>query len=593
MTTGAGMTDTTGDAAAAVRRPWLPPALAAVGHDQGSVGVLSYVVVDEIVDAEVTLAVADWPDADGDGRLRFHDLAARRHVVAGLAQVREQLYARARRGDEPVRRNPRIGDVFAAAVPAAAQRRLAAARDDVEWDDDLATLLPDPIHDLAAEAREAAKLAFYGAAAAVLDTAEADRRRLTEDLPPLPPAEPTAGAPTPLAWQLPADLLSDGDFVAACRQDPQSLVYFVLNVGDGDTQLLLLPADAQGRRRAIVVDVATTRKLPALLADLIDAELLAAGRSDAPAMLPLVVATHPHDDHIGGLRELLDVHGDDIHELWEPGYVHPSDVYIETMVALESRRGSIRHLQPTSGLTCYLDQVKLTVVAPGIGLRSRFDSYGTQINDASLALKVEFPATRIVRQPDDDEPRHANRVYVRNDPWALLLGADAQTTAWAQATVDFPEILGDHNPVLARELRLGAGRDPLRAHVFKLPHHASKHGLNLELVTRVSPQLSLVSCRAHGRYGFPHELALEAVREALVPVASRGGTRPPDHDLGIHYTCAVAGSGHADDAAPLGSLAVIVSPKRRTPLQLWRFGDEPRDTVRLQAARRMVRTAAR
>lgn len=479
-------------------------------------------------------------------------------------------------------------------MPASARAGLEAADDDVVWDEHLAELLPDPVHDLAAEAREAAKLAFYGAAAVVLEPDEGQRRRLTEDLPPLPPPAPAAATGAgPLAWQVPPDLLVDGDFVAACHEDPQSLVYVVLNVGDGDTQLLLLPADADGQRRAVVVDVATTGKLPALLADLEDVGLLAPPGRDGPARLPLVVATHPHDDHIGGLTELLELHGDDVGELWEPGYVHPSDVYIETMVALEALRGSVRHLQPTSGLTCYLDQVKLTVLAPGIGLRNRFDTYGTQINDASLALKVEFPATRIVRRPDEAEPQHANRVYVRNDPWALLLGADAQTTAWAQTTVDFPEIVGERNPVLARELRLGAGRDPLRAHVFKLPHHASKHGLNLELVTRVDPQLSLVSCRARGRYGFPHELALEAVREALAPIASRGGRRPPDHDLGIHYTCAVAGSDDPAEAAPLGSLALVVSPKRRTPLQLWRFGDEPRERVRLQAARRMVRTAAR
>jgi len=41
------------------------------------------------------------------------------------------------------------------------------------------------------------------------------------------------------------------------------LVYFLLNVGDGDTQLILLPESPTGRR-AIVVDCATSTKLPAL-----------------------------------------------------------------------------------------------------------------------------------------------------------------------------------------------------------------------------------------------------------------------------------------------------------------------------------------
>ena len=46
-------------------------------------------------------------------------------------------------------------------------------------------------------------------------------------------------------------------------EDPGALVYFLLNVGDGDTQLLLLPPDSNdGVRRLVIVDVATTSKLP-------------------------------------------------------------------------------------------------------------------------------------------------------------------------------------------------------------------------------------------------------------------------------------------------------------------------------------------
>ncbi|HEU4702647.1 MAG TPA: hypothetical protein VFS37_09215, partial [Conexibacter sp.] len=66
------------------------------------------------------------------------------------------------------------------------------------------------------------------------------------------------------ATDVPGDLLGEaGGFVAACK--PTDLVYFALNVGDGDTQLLLLPADAAGRRRCIVVDCVNERKLSALI----------------------------------------------------------------------------------------------------------------------------------------------------------------------------------------------------------------------------------------------------------------------------------------------------------------------------------------
>ena len=48
--------------------------------------------------------------------------------------------------------------------------------------------------------------------------------------------------------------LEPGDF--AKDVEPDDLVYFLLNVGDGDTQLILLP-EVRGLRQAVVVDTLT------------------------------------------------------------------------------------------------------------------------------------------------------------------------------------------------------------------------------------------------------------------------------------------------------------------------------------------------
>src|SRR4051794_2976137 len=138
------------------------------------------------------------------------------------------------------------------------------------------------------------------------------------------------------AWELPDTLLrpdSAGTFAAECTAAPDALLYFLLNVGDGDTQLLLLP-ERGGRRRAVVVDVATPHKLLALLDSLAGAGVLPP-LEDAPRLFPLVVGTHPHADHISGMPEFLTRFGRQVDEYWEPGYQHPSAAYVETMVALE------------------------------------------------------------------------------------------------------------------------------------------------------------------------------------------------------------------------------------------------------------------
>jgi hypothetical protein len=277
------------------------------------------------------------------------------------------------------------------------------------------------------------------------------------------------------------------------------------------------------------------------------------------------------------MPHFLDRFGSLIGEYWDPGFYHPSGVYAETMRAIEERE--LLHLQPTSGTSRFIGKVKVTALSPGIGLRSRFDSYGVHVNDASIALKIEFPAARIARKAED-------RRYLRlRTPWSLILGADAQMTSWAQATIDFPQ-LRHREGAIYRELRSAMGGDPLRGDIFKVPHHASKHGLNIELVERIAPRISLISCSAGpGRYGFPHHLALEAIREVRRPTSTTRAARPPDHELGIHYTSAV------DDSRqhkPLGSMAVLVSPMRGSDLRIWRFGDDPGDEFSVDHARELV-----
>ena len=358
-----------------------------------------------------------------------------------------------------------------------------------------------------------------------------------------------------------------GGFEAACA--PHDLIYFLLNVGDGDTQLILLPENAAGQRRAIVVDVAGASKLSSFLDHLATSSLL----PETTRLFSLVVATHPHEDHIGGMATFLDRFHTLDEEVWEPGYYHPTHAYAEMMRAIEDY--DLRHTQPTSGTTRFTGNLQITVLAPGVGVRGRFDSYGVEINNASIALKLEFPAARVIE-------RHEDRTYVKlPSAQSLVLGADAQTLSWSQALVDFPQ-LGPERTAVSQALRAARGTLPLRADVFKIPHHGSKHGVNLELVEAIAPKLSLISSVAGGgEYNFPHDVAQEMVREGLEARAGRsGGTRSPDHELGIHYTSERSSAGDA-----LGTIGLIITPGGRR--RMWRFMDRVSDRIELGRGREL------
>ena len=374
---------------------------------------------------------------------------------------------------------------------------------------------------------------------------------------------------------LPATRFAAGDFVAATAD--ADLVYFLCNVGDADAQVVLLPkAPASGFRRAVVVDAGKPGKVPSLLRSLIGAGLVAPDdHPEAAGSIPLIVATHPHDDHLQGMAELIDeFDGGRIAEFWDPGYWHTVAAYHDTMAAI-GRQGQIVYAQPTSGFRRWIGLAAITVLSPSVQLRNRFDTYGTEINDASISLRIEAPAVRTLRDPT------GNRM-VRVNSSRLVLGADAQTLSWSYVLADFP-FLSATTTEQGRLLDIGSGTDVLRADVLKVSHHGSKHGVNLELVERIRPDLTLISSvPENGTYGFPHDVAQQLIREALESTSS-GQPRRSDADLSIFYT---ADTRRGSPPTPLGSIGVVL---RRGNWSLWRFGDRPGQRIDLANARRWVR----
>jgi hypothetical protein len=376
---------------------------------------------------------------------------------------------------------------------------------------------------------------------------------------------------------IPATRLDQVDsFADHVRSRPDALVYFLCNVGDADAQLLLLPElGTPAKRQAIVVDAGRSNKIPPLLQSLDDEHLLdLSDISDDP--IALVVATHPHLDHVRGLPELFSMHGDRIAEYWDPGYYHVLAEYHQTMLEVEGRPNLV-YAQPTSGFRRWISDVAITVLSPSVQLRNRYDSYGIEINDSSISLRIEFPVHRYLEDRRETEEGAAIEVPRTR---ALVLGADAQTTSWAFVLGDFPFLFKSETPA-AKAIAAAQGNvDLLRGDVMKVSHHGSKHGVNLELVERVHPRVTLVSSVAEqGQFNFPHAVAQDQIREAIFPTEGLGGY-PDDFesDVNLFYTADVD-----DNGATLGTIGLVMS---LNACSMWRFDDEPDDVINFGDARR-------
>lgn len=184
-----------------------------------------------------------------------------------------------------------------------------------------------------------------------------------------------------------------------------------LDIGQGDAVLIRLP---DGRR--ILVDAG---RHPTAVADLLTSEGI--------DTLALVVASHNHADHIGGLPEVLDRFV--ARNYLENGIPAPTAIYGRVVAALERNGASVLAAEPRT-LTLGGVQLRVLSLPPGL----------TKQNDSSVGLLLQFGAFRALLTGDSERRELAHWLENDNVPAVSLVkvahhGARNGTTPqWVDAT---------------------------------------------------------------------------------------------------------------------------------------------------------------
>jgi len=370
---------------------------------------------------------------------------------------------------------------------------------------------------------------------------------------------------------------------AALTLASDDLAVFVLNVGDGDAIVIRFP-DEGGRTTFGVIDSLKGDKSVALLQALAPA--------GGAARIRFVCATHPHSDHIAGLRALLRAFDGQVDEFWDSGFRFTSTTYRNLVEEVEKQAVTwgMRFLRPTSGFEFFHAGTLISILSPSIALRNRYDTYGVDLNNASIVMRLTYPVPEpSTGYPKAGDPPPAGDAAPKS--MTVVFGGDAQTDAWGQVLQEFPHLDPDDR-MWARAIGAKSGRTPLACDMFKVSHHCSKRGVNLELIERLGdrgggfpsngPRYLVSSCAtgAGSDYGFPHVVSQDLMREVRNPQAQAGKAHPPDDELGIHYTSQALG---LPDAGPAGSVAYVI--KADGSARLYRLGDAGNAPVNLAAAR--------
>ena len=250
---------------------------------------------------------------------------------------------------------------------------------------------------------------------------------------------------------LAAALLVTAAVVALSARAGQTLVVTFIDVGQGDSALLQLPhggaalIDAGGSRHGSW-DPGASRVVPFL-------------RARGVSRLDLVVASHPHADHVAGLVAVLEAV--EVGELWTCWYDEPNVWHDRLIVAARARGVPVRRPR-----TWRSGGVVLQPLWPR-GEGGACADPGFSANNNSVVLHLTYGASSALFTGDIEQPVEQR-----------LVGQGAQ----------------------------------LRATLIKVPHHGSETSSSLPLIRAVRPTLAVISSGAGNPFGLPDHTVVARYR---------------------------------------------------------------------------------
>lgn len=249
-----------------------------------------------------------------------------------------------------------------------------------------------------------------------------------------------------------------------------------LNVGQGDTSLVELP-----NSQFMLVDCNQTEENTNIL----DYLKKVIPKNNDKHHIDYVVLTHPHKDHIKGLKDIIDDEEISVGEIWESGHRTRDDDgeyrnYIEIM---NRNKPSIYKVGASSNPFAEFDDIRVYMFAPS--------SY--------------------VSEDDKEDPREAihNRCMVMKIEYAgksVLFTGDSSFSSWQERIV--PNY-SDENGELDKNL--------LSSDVLSVSHHGSRTFFMekedgepyVDGLKKISPSVCVISVGKENDHGHPHDEAME------------------------------------------------------------------------------------
>ena len=173
-----------------------------------------------------------------------------------------------------------------------------------------------------------------------------------------------------------------------------------------------------------------------------------------------LVATHPHEDHIGGMDDIINDF--EISKFYMPDNYTTTKTFEDMITALENK--NLKYYVPKIGDEIVLDDADFEVLY--------LDSQSEDLNDSSIVLKGEF------------------------DDYSFLFMADASSKV--------------------EEKLINSYSEDLKSDVLKVGHHGSNTSSSNKFLEYVKPKYAIISVGKENRYNHPGKYTINRLNNLSI-----------------------------------------------------------------------------
>lgn len=228
------------------------------------------------------------------------------------------------------------------------------------------------------------------------------------------------------------------------KPNPHVMVVHYIDVGQGDSILI------QVNNRNLLIDSGPKTDEKKLFSYLSSIYL---------DKLDYVIATHPHDDHIGNMAEVIKKY--DISKFYAPKIESTTKTFEKMVDALKSKNLKINIIKKGISSIDLGENTKVSVFSPT-------KDYYEDLNNYSPIIKVEYGNT------------------------SFLFTGDAQSDV---------------------EKDVLAANEDIKADVLKVGHHGSSTSTSINFLSKVNPSISVISVGENNIYNHPSQNTIKHLSE--------------------------------------------------------------------------------